>query len=72
MSGGRTEESEGLEENIKKMYRDQGQEISDKEAKKTSDNLVNLFKCFDNFYFLIFIYYELRACRRTVLWLRPL
>lgn len=33
-----------LEDSIKKMYRDQGKEITDDEARETSDNLVGFFK----------------------------
>jgi len=38
------EKSDGLEESIKKMYRDKGIEITDDEAREASFNLTGFFK----------------------------
>jgi hypothetical protein len=38
------EKLDGLEESIKKMYRDQGKEITDDEAREASFNLTGFFK----------------------------
>jgi hypothetical protein len=37
-------ETRGLEKSIKKMYLDQGKEITDKEAEEASYNLIGFFK----------------------------
>jgi len=44
MYGNQIEKTDRLAENIKKMYRDRGREITDDEAREASNNLVGFFK----------------------------